>query len=62
MPRSYQSLLWSQLADEARSAATQIEDVELKLHVLLLAARYLVWAKLSERGHDAPNQHPDQGE
>jgi hypothetical protein len=62
MPRSYQSLLWAQLADEARAAAKQVKDAELKLRVLLVAARYLVWAKLSERGHDEPHQRGDQGE
>jgi hypothetical protein len=64
MPRSYQSLLWTQLADEARAAAKQIEDPELKLHVLLVAVRYLVWAKRAEKETStrARQQHTDREE
>jgi hypothetical protein len=53
MPRSYQPLLWAGLADEARAAAKQINDPDLKLRVLLVAGRYLAWAKQAERNETA---------
>lgn len=37
------------MSDQARVAAKTIRDPDLKLHVLLMAARYLVWAKQSEK-------------
>jgi hypothetical protein len=48
MLRSYQPLLWAQLADQARAAAKQVKDPAVKLRVLLIAARYLAWAKQAE--------------
>jgi hypothetical protein len=61
MPRSYQSLLWTQLANEARVVAKQIKVKELKLHVVLMAVRYLVWAKRAEKetSTPTPQQHTD---
>ena len=48
MKTDYATLLWSQMADEARRAAKSIRNRDVKLHVLLVAARYLVMAKRSE--------------
>jgi hypothetical protein len=48
MKTNYVALLWSQMADEARKAARSIQNQDVKLHVLLVAARYLVMAKRSE--------------
>lgn len=36
------------MSDQARAVAKTIRDPDLKLHILLMAARYLVWAKQSE--------------
>lgn len=47
MQVKYATLLWSQMADEARKAARDIHNQDLKLRVLLVAARYLVMAKRS---------------
>jgi hypothetical protein len=49
MPANFRALLWSQLAQEARSAAEQIKNPELKLQVLLVAARYLAMARRAEK-------------
>jgi hypothetical protein len=56
MPQSYQPRLWAQLADEARTAAKQVKDQDLKLRLLLVGARYLVWAKRAERAEAASHQ------
>lgn len=48
MKTNFVALLWSQMADEARKAARSIRHPDVKLHVLLVAARYLVMAKRSE--------------
>jgi hypothetical protein len=48
MEPSYQKQLWTGMSDQARAVAKTIRDPDLKLHVLLMAARYLVWAKRSE--------------
>jgi hypothetical protein len=48
MQVKYATLLWSQMANEARKAARGIRNQDLKLRVLLVAARYLVMAKRSE--------------
>jgi hypothetical protein len=48
MQVKYATLLWSQMANEARKAARGIHNQDLKLRVLLVAARYLVMAKRSE--------------
>jgi hypothetical protein len=37
------------LANEARAAAKQVKDPDVKLRVLLVAARYLAWANQAER-------------
>ena len=47
MKGRYETELWAQLADEARAAARLIKDPDLRLRVLLVAARYLTWAKKS---------------
>jgi hypothetical protein len=60
MPRSYQPLLWAQLADQARSAAQQVKDPDVKLRLLLIAARYAAWAKQAERGVLAPHRREIQ--
>ena len=49
MERRYRSLLLTQLADQARDAATKIHDRDLQLQVLLVAARYMVLAKRAEK-------------
>jgi hypothetical protein len=49
MKGRYETELWAQLADEARAAAKRIKDPDLRLRVLLVAARYLIWAKKSAR-------------
>jgi hypothetical protein len=46
---NYQKQLWTQMSDQARALAKTIRDPDLKLRVLLMAARYLVWAKRSEK-------------
>ncbi len=46
---NYRAWLWHQLAEEARAAARQIKDEDLKLQVLLVTVRYLVLAKRAER-------------
>lgn len=47
--RSYQGSLWRSLADEARNVAQSIRHPDLKLQLLLVAARYLVLAKRAEQ-------------
>jgi hypothetical protein len=44
---NFHAMLWSQLELEARAAATQLRDADLKLQVLAEAARYRVLAKLA---------------
>lgn len=60
----YESELWAQLADKARAAAKRVRDPDLRLRVLLVAARYLVWAKKSKRSdplrHDTSHR-PGEG-
>ena len=56
MPQNYEPRLWAQLADEARTVAKQVRDQGLKLHVLLVAARYLVWSKRAARDEAAPHR------
>ena len=48
MKTNFVALLWSQMADEARKVARSVRNQDVKLHVLLVAARYLVMAKRSE--------------
>jgi hypothetical protein len=44
---NFNEMLWSQLAHEARTAAAQLRDLDLKLQVLAEAARYRVLARLA---------------
>jgi hypothetical protein len=53
---NFRALLWSQLAQEARSAAKHIKNPELKLQVLLVAARYLAMARRAENLPPSPAQ------
>src|ERR1700719_4651541 len=48
MPMTYPATLWRGLAREACNAAAQTKDPDLKLQVLLVAARYLVLARRAE--------------
>ena len=52
MTSNYRAWLWCQLAEEARAAAQTIKDKDLRLQVLLVAARYLVMAKRAEKAAD----------
>ena len=52
MTSNYRAWLWYQLAEEARAAAQTIKDKDLRLQVLLVAARYLVMAKRAEKAAD----------
>lgn len=49
MERNYQKQLWTELSDQARAVAKTTRDPDLQLQMLLVAARYLVWAKRSEK-------------
>jgi hypothetical protein len=49
MPMNWHATLWRGLSDEARVAARKVGNVDLKLHTILLAARYIVLAVRSER-------------
>ncbi len=49
MGESYQARLWTELSDTARAVAKTVRDPDLKLQILLVAARYLVWAKRFEQ-------------
>jgi len=44
-------MLWTELAREARTAATQLRNLDLKLQVLAEAARYRVLARLASESH-----------
>jgi hypothetical protein len=44
---NYQKQLWTELSDQARAVAKTIRDPDRKLHMLLMAARYLVLARQS---------------
>lgn len=59
MKANYAALLWSQMADEARKAARSIRNRDVKLHVLLVAARYLVMAKRSEAEESLTRQQEE---
>jgi hypothetical protein len=48
--------IWQNLSDEARKAARLIPEPNLKMRVLLVAARYLVLAKRAEREADTPSE------
>jgi hypothetical protein len=61
----YEATLWRGLAEEARNAASRMKNRELRLQVLLVAARYLVLARRAEaHGKLAPSgekeRHHDQ--
>ena len=50
LPRmNWHAALWRGLSDEARIAARKVGNVDLKLHAILLAARYIALAVRSER-------------
>ena len=42
MSESYQVRLWTEMADTARAVAKTVRNPDLKLWILLVAARYLV--------------------
>jgi hypothetical protein len=46
---NWHATLWRGLSDEARIAARKASNVDLKLHAILLAARYIALAIRSER-------------
>lgn len=46
--KTYQALLWTQMADEARAAANHLSDEELRLCVLAVAEQYEALAKRAE--------------
>jgi len=50
--------LWQEMAAEARGIAKQVKDPDLRLHMALRAARFLVWAKLAKR--EAARSQPDE--
>ncbi|HET7881437.1 MAG TPA: hypothetical protein VFL55_11160 [Acetobacteraceae bacterium] len=50
---NFKEMLWSQLAQEASTAALQLRDLDLRLQVLAEAARYRVLAHLAS---EAPGQ------
>ena len=58
MAKTYQALLWSQMADEARAVADHLHDDELQHCVLAVAERYDALAKraatLARRGDEEP--------
>jgi hypothetical protein len=56
MTTNSQAWLWHQLAEEARAAAKQIKDQDLKRQVLLIAARYVVMAKWAEKAAESKEQ------
>ena len=48
---NFNEMLWTELAREARTAATQLRNLDLKLQVLAEAARYRVLARLVSESH-----------
>ncbi len=51
-------MLLTQLAEQARDAATRIHDRDLQLQVLLVAARYMVLAKRAEKAETQGDGDP----
>jgi hypothetical protein len=49
MSLNWHAALWRGLSDEARIAARKVANADLKLHTILLAARYIALAVRSER-------------
>jgi hypothetical protein len=49
MTERYAESLWAQMAIEARNMAARIHDPDLRLQVLLIAARYMVLAKRAKK-------------
>ena len=49
MPTEFSASMWRGLSDEARAAAALVGDENLRIQILLVAARYMVLAKRAER-------------
>jgi hypothetical protein len=45
---NFKALIWSGIANKARDAAKETRDPDLKLRVLMVAARFLLLAKRAE--------------
>jgi hypothetical protein len=62
MAKTYQALLWSQMAAEARAVADRLHNDGLQLSVLAVAERYVALAKraetLARRGDEEPGVNP----
>jgi hypothetical protein len=48
MGANYRPQFWRSMAEQARTAAKSVPDFDLKLHILLIASRYLVLARRAE--------------
>jgi hypothetical protein len=48
MGANYRAQFWRSMAEQARSAAKSVPGFDLKLHILLIASRYLVMARRAE--------------
>lgn len=48
MGANYRAQFWRGMAVQTRAAAKSVPDFDLKLHILLIAARYLAWARRAE--------------
>jgi len=48
MGANYRAQFWRGMAEQTRAAAKSVPNFDLKLHILLIAARYLAWARRAE--------------
>lgn len=59
MAKTYQALLWSQMANEARAVADRLHDDELRPCVLAVAEHYDALAKRAETLARREEEEPD---